>query len=303
MMKNVVTLLFLLVIQTYTFAQDLMEILDEETPSQTTYTSATFKGTRIINGHSVENRKKGVLEFLISHRFGKINDGIDELFGLDDSNIRFALEYALTNDLTLGVGRSSFEKTYDGFVKYKLLKQSTGEKNFPLSVSLFGSVAKKTLKDYDPEEKPSFNDRLFYTTQVLIARKFSENLSLQVSPTHVHRNSVRIDADPHDIYAIGAGGRYKLSKRMSVNAEYFYTINPLKSVNTKNAVALSLDIETGGHVFQLMVSNAITMIEKAFITETTDDFFKGDLHFGFNISRAFQIGNKKNKIPKATYSD
>ncbi|MGS2764663.1 DUF5777 family beta-barrel protein [Sinomicrobium sp. M5D2P9] len=296
-MKKTIFILLFLCVYTQVSAQDLMEILDEETPENKEYVSAAFKGTRIINGHSIENRKKGVLEFLISHRFGRINDGIDELFGLDDSNIRFALEYALTDDLMFGIGRSSFEKTYDGFAKYKLLKQATGEKPFPLSVSLFGSVAWKTLKDYDPEDKPDFSDRLFYTTQVLIARKFNENLSLQLSPTYVHRNSVKTDADPHDIFAVGTGGRYKLSKRVSVNAEYFYTINPLKSVDTKNAFALSVDIETGGHVFQLMVSNAITMIEKSFITETTDDFFKGDIHFGFNISRAFQIGNKRRKIP------
>ncbi|MGS2741019.1 DUF5777 family beta-barrel protein [Sinomicrobium sp. M5D2P17] len=296
-MKKIIFILLFLCVYTQVSAQDLMEILEEETPENKEYVSAAFKGTRIINGHSIENRKKGILEFLISHRFGRINDGIDELFGLDDSNIRFALEYALTDDLMFGIGRSSFEKTYDGFVKYKLLKQATGKEPFPLSVSLFGSVAWKTLKDYEPEDKPDFSDRLFYTTQVLIARKFNENLSLQLSPTYVHRNSVRIDADPHDIFAIGTGGRYKLSKRVSVNAEYFYTINPLKSVDTKNAFALSVDIETGGHVFQLMVSNAITMIEKSFITETTDDFFKGDIHFGFNISRAFQIGNKRRKIP------
>ena len=297
-MKKTIFILLFLCVYTQVSAQDLMEILDEETPENKEYVSAAFKGTRIINGHSIENRKKGVLEFLISHRFGRINDGIDELFGLDDSNIRFALEYAFTDDLMLGIGRSSFEKTYDGFVKYKLLKQATGKEPFPLSVSLFGSVAWKTLKDYEPENKPDFSDRLFYTTQVLIARKFNENLSLQLSPTYVHRNTVTIDADPHDIFAIGTGGRYKLSKRVSVNAEYFYTINPLKSVDTKNAFALSVDIETGGHVFQLMVSNAITMIEKAFITETTDDFFKGDIHFGFNISRAFQIGNKRRKAPE-----
>lgn len=297
-MKKTLLILLFLGLYGHIAAQDLMEILDEETPQHKEYVSATFKGTRIINGHSVENRKKGVLEFLISHRFGRINDGIDEFFGLDNSNIRFALEYALTDDLMFGIGRSSFEKTYDGFVKYKLLKQTTGEKPFPLSVSLFGSTAWKTLKDYDPDDKPDFSDRLFYTTQVLIARKFNEDLSLQLSPTYVHRNTVETDADPHDIFAVGAGGRYKISKRVSVNAEYFYTINPLESVNTKDAFALSVDIETGGHVFQLMVSNAITMIEKAFITETTDDFFKGDIHFGFNISRAFQIGNKKRKNPE-----
>src|SRR5690606_10833614 len=129
--------------------------------------------------------------------------------------------------------------------------------------------------------------------QLLIARKFNEQLSLQITPTYIHRNSVRIAEDPHDIFALGAGLRFKVTRRISINSEYFYTANPLKSVDTKNAFAIALDIETGGHVFQLMFSNANTMIEKAFITETTSNFFKGDIHFGFNISRAFHL--KKHK--------
>src|SRR5690606_168961 len=171
----------------------------------------SFKGTRIINGHSIENRKEGVLEFLISHRFGKIRDGVDQLFGLDDSNIRFALESAINNRIMVGFGRSSFEKTLDGFVQNKLLRQSVEEKVFPVSVSLFGSIARKTLKDYLPENKPAFKDRLFYTSQVLIARKFNKDFSFQISPTYIHRNSVRIEEDPHDFFAIGGGLRYKIS--------------------------------------------------------------------------------------------
>lgn len=274
-------------------AQELLDILESEIPTSTEYVTASFKGTRIINGHSIENRKKGVLEFLISHRFGKISSGEEQLFGLDESNIRFALEYGLTDDIMIGLGRSSFEKTYDGFIKYRLLKQSIGEKEFPLSVSLFGSIARKTLKDYLPENKPGFNERLFYTSQVLIARKFSESFTLQITPTYVHRNSVKIDDDPHDIFAVGAGMRFKLNKRISLNSEYYYTFNPLVSRDVTNSFAIGVDIETGGHVFQLMLSNANTMVEKAFITETTDNFFKGDIHFGFNISRVFHLKKSK----------
>ncbi len=273
-------------------SQDLMDILDKEAPEETTLVAATFKGTRIGNGHSVETRKKGVLEFLISHRFGRVNDGIYQLFGLDESNIRFALEYATTDRLTLGLGRSSFDKSYDGFIKYRLLQQKTGAQNFPISVTLLGSIAQKTLKDYAPENKPDYNDRLAYTSQVIIARKYNSDLSLQIAPTYIHRNMVPSNVDPHDILAIGFGGRYKFTNQVSLNAEYYYNFNPLQSFDVHNALTLSVDIQTGGHVFQLMVSNAITMIEKSFITETTDDFFKGDLHFGFNISRAFQLGNK-----------
>lgn len=290
-------LLFLVCLSYSTQAQELTDILDSEIPATTEYISATFKGTRIINGHSIENRKKGVLEFLISHRFGRISDGEEQFFGIDESNIRLALEYGLTDNIMLGLGRSSFEKTYDGFIKYKLLKQTTGEKTFPVSISLFGSVARKTLKDYLPENEPSFNDRLFYTTQILIARKFNESFSFQLSPSYIHRNSVVIDDDPHDIFALGAGMRLKLNKRMSINSEYYHTFNPLESKEVENVFSIGVDIETGGHIFQLVLSNANTMIEKGFITETTDNFFKGDIHFGFNISRAFHLQKNKTKIP------
>lgn len=268
-------------------AQDLLEELEQQIPTTKNYVTSTFKGTRILNGHSIENRKKGALEFVISHRFGRVNLGIDELFGLDQSNIRFAFEYGLTDNIMVGFGRSSYEKTYDAFIKYKLVKQSKGENAFPVAISLFGSTAVKTIKDYDPADKPSLSQQLFYTSQILIARKFTSNFSLQLTPSYVHRNSVSIEEDPHDIFSLGIGGRMKLNKRISVNGEYFYNFNELVSIDTYNSIALGVDIDTGGHVFQIIISNAITMIEKGFITETTDDFFAGDIHLGFNISRTF----------------
>jgi Membrane bound beta barrel domain (DUF5777) len=294
-MKNFLLIITLLTIGTRVYAQDLMEILDNEKQTKN-HISSTFKGTRIINGHSIENREKGTLEFIISHRFGRLNSGIEQLYGLDESNIRFAFEYGLSNNVTLGVGRSSFEKTYDGFIKYKLVKQSTGANSFPVAISLFGSLAYKTLKNYDPDNIPTDKQRLFYTSQILIARKFNSAFSFQITPTYIHRNSVKIDADPHDIFAVGFGNRIKLNKRVTLNTEYFYTVNSLKSINTENSLAIGIDIETGGHVFQIMLSNAVSMIEKGFITETTDDFFNGDIHLGFNISRAFQTGNRQKKI-------
>lgn len=270
--------------------QDLLQILEEETEETTDIVSATFKGTRIGTGHSVETRKKGVLEFLISHRFGRINGGFYELFGLDESNIRFALEYAATDRFTLGVGRSSFDKSYDGFVKYRLLHQRTGIDPFPVSVTLLGSAAAKTLRDYAPENKPDLTDRMAFTAQALIARKITSNLSLQLSPTYIHRNSVPASADPHDVFALGIGGRMKITNQIALNAEYYHSFHPLESLGPTNALTLGVDIETGGHVFQLLITNAITMIEKSFITETRDDFFGGDIHLGFNISRAFHLG-------------
>ena len=267
-------------------SQDLLDILEREAPKMENIVSATFKGTRIVNGHSIENRKNKELEFIISHRFGRVNTGFEELFGLDQANIRFALEYGLTDDLTAGLGRSSFEKTYDGYLKYSLLKQKTGANAFPFAVSLFGSIAAKSQKAIAGSER-TFAESLFYVGQVLIAKKVNSSLSVQVTPTYVHRNLATIAADPHDIFALGFGTRVKLSKRVSLNAEYYQQFQKLTSINARNSLAFGVDIETGGHVFQIILSNAITMVEKSFITETTGNFFGGDIHLGFNLSRTF----------------
>jgi hypothetical protein len=288
-MKNITTIIFLGLLYFTGTAQELESILEQEAEKTTFDVPATFKGTRIANGQSVETRKKGVLEFLITHRFGRINSGFYNLFGLDEANIRLALEYAITDNLTMALGRSSFEKTYDGYVKYRLLHQKTGEKTFPISLTLFGSATEITLKDYDPDMEPSFADRLTYTSQIFIARKFSHGFSLQLSPTYIHFNTVPTSDDPNDIFALGIGGRIKVSNRVAINGEYYYNFNKFKSFDTYNSIAIGVEIETGGHVFQLVFTNSRPMIEKGFITETTGDFFDGDIHFGFNISRAFHL--------------
>ena len=285
-MKKIFLTVFLILASLQLSSQDLLDVLALEAPVQENIVSATFKGTRIVNGHSIENRKNAELEFIISHRFGRINTGFEELFGLDQANIRFALEYGLTDDLTAGLGRSSFEKTYDGYLKYSLLKQKTGANAFPFAVSLFGSIAAKSQKAIAGNER-TFAESLFYVGQVLIAKKVNSSLSIQVTPTYVHRNLATIAADPHDIFALGFGTRVKLSKRVSLNAEYYQQFQKLTSVNARNSLAFGVDIETGGHVFQIILSNAITMVEKSFITETTGNFFGGDIHLGFNLSRTF----------------
>lgn len=289
-MKKLRIAIFLISVSTSIFSQDdLLDILNEETPKNEleNIVSATFKGTRILNGHSIENRKDSELEFLISHRFGAINLGFDELFGLDQSNIRFALEYGVTDNLTWGIGRSSFEKTFDSFLKYSLIKQRKGEDSFPVAISLFGSIAAKTQDEEFPIINRTFSENLSYVGQVLVARKFSQSFSMQLTPTYIHRNTVRDAADPHSIFAVGIGSRIKLSKRVSLNGEYYMAFDESTSIDAKNSLAFGVDIETGGHVFQLILSNAITMIEKSFIAENTGDFFGGDIHFGFNISRTF----------------
>lgn len=272
---------------------DLLDLLEAEQDKVIQHTEATFKGSRLINGHTIETRKQGVLEFLISHRFGRLNSGAYEFFGLDGANIRLGLEYGLTDWLNVSVGRSSFEKTFDGFLKYKLLRQSSGGRSMPFSVVGFSSMAVKTLKESTPDDADDFSSKLTYTHQLLIARKFDSRLSLQVIPTMIHRNVVTEGNHENDMYALGAGGRYKITNRLTLNAEYYHRFNTPVQDNHFNALSIGIDIETGGHVFQLHVTNSRAMIEKGFIGETTGDFSRGDIHFGFNVSRVFNVNVKK----------
>jgi hypothetical protein len=272
--------------------EDLMNMLEEETGKQTDYTSATFKATRIMNGHSIERMPKGELDVRIHHRFGRINSGAYELWGLDQANVHFGLEYGITNWIMAGIGRGTYEKTFDGFIKLSPLRQSKGAKNMPVSVSLFASTAIAGVKWANPERTNYFTSRLSYVYQVLIARKFNQRFSAQITPSMVHKNLVPAGFDPNDIFALGLGGRVKITNRISFNAEYYYVYKPNKYMSDPvyNPLSIGFDIETGGHVFQLIFTNSLAMIEKGFITETTGQWLKGDIHFGFNISRVFMLG-------------
>ena len=280
------------------FAQDdLMNLLNKDAPKETNYTTATFKSTRIMNGHSIERMPQGQLDVRISHRFGTINSGAYNFFGLDQSNIHLGLEYGIFNWLMVGVGRSEYEKTFDGFAKFSILRQSTGAKVMPVSVSVLTSIALKTLKFPDQTRTNYFTSRLAYVGQILIARKISEVLSVQLTPSYVHRNLVATELDPNDIFAIGAGARVKILKRISLNAEYYYITNPKTYMSQQiyDPLSVGFDIETGGHVFQLFFTNSLGMTEKQFIGGTTGQWKKGDIHFGFNISRVFTL--KKHQKP------
>ncbi len=274
---------------------DLMAQLEQEEAAKdpVKYATATFKTTRLINGHSIENVAEGVLDVKISHRFGTLNGGFYELFGLDNASMRMGVDYGIKSWLMVGIGRSTFQKTYDGFLKVKLLRQCTGAKNIPVSVSLLSTMAVQTLKWADPDRENYFSSRLSYTHQLLVARKFSESLSLQLMPTFIHRNLAIGANEPNDLWALGIGGRQKLSKRVSVNVEYYYMLPGSKLDGTSNSLSVGFDIETGGHVFQLHFTNSTAMTEKNFISETTGKWDRGDILFGFNISRVFTIGKRK----------
>jgi hypothetical protein len=266
-------------------------MLDQDSSKVTNYTTATFKSTHVMNGQSIESMPPGQLDVRISHRFGTLNTGGYNFFGLDQSNIHLSLEYGISNWLMVGVGRGSFEKTFDGFAKFSVFRQSTGAREMPVSVSVFSSIALKSLKWTDPARTNYYSSRLSYVWQVLVARKFNQALSFQLTPTYVHRNLVVTELDPNDLYSIGAGGRLKLTKRISLNAEYYYMLNPKNNFSQQvyNPLTVGVDIETGGHVFQLFFTNSLGTIEKQFIGETTGQWKKGDIHFGFNISRVFTL--------------
>src|SRR5690606_25211589 len=218
-----------------------------------------------------------------------LSGGFYELFGLDNATIRLGFDYGITDRLTIGVGRSSLEKSYDGYIKFKLLRQSKGKKNMPVTLALLATSSIQTLKWAEPDRENLFTSRLYYTFQMILGRKFSERFSLQVSPTVVHRNLVATRAEKNDVYGIGAGGRIKLTKRLALNAEYTYVLPDQIAPQYNNGLSLGFDIETGGHVFQLHFTNSTGMIEKAFFAENTGSWSNGDIHFGFNISRVFTL--------------
>jgi hypothetical protein len=239
----------------------------------------------------------GELDVRFSHRFGTLNEGAYKLWGLDEANIHFGADYGITDWLMVGVGRGTYEKAYDGFLKFSILRQSHGAKNMPFSLSFLSAISVNTLKLNDMllpsgATKVYFWDRVSYVNQLLIARKFSERFSLELNPTLIHNNMTSTEMDPNDVLAIGLGGRFKLTKRISFNAEYYYVVPPIRDYRfdkVHNPIAIGFDIETGGHVFQIMFTNSLAMTEKGFIGQTTGQWGKNDIHLGFNISRVFTL--------------
>lgn len=287
-----VLVVFMLLQSFRTTGQDLQTMLEEQMGESTSYVMATFKATRILNGHSIERMPEGQLDLRISHRFGRINGGAYEFFGLDQANIHISLEYGILDWLMAGLGRGTFEKTVDGFLKISPLRQSSGKKSFPLSLSWMSGMYINGLRSGDPELDIPFEYRMEYAHQLLIARKFGPGFSFQLTPSYLHRNLVKTMADPNDLFAIGAGSRLKISKRISFNAEYFYVFKPDPSTLSEpiyNPLSFGVDIETGGHVFQLILSNSVAMRENGFLGHTSGQWLDGDIHFGFNISRVFQL--------------
>ncbi len=274
-------------------AQDstLMQMLNDSLSvnAKPAYVTGTFKGVHVINMQTVEAPAKGALNFIIMHRFGKLNDGAYNFFGLDNATIRLGLDYGVTDRFSVGIGRSSYLKTFDAYGKYKLLRQTDGSNKMPVTASLLIGIANYTQK-FSDKSYLNAKYRSAYFTQLLLAKKFSNSISLQLVPTWLHYNLVPTVRDKNDVFALGIGGRVKITKRMSINAEYnFVPDNQLVSADRHNSLSLGLDIETGGHVFQLIFTNSQAMTEPQYIGQTTGRWSKGDIFFGFNVSRIFNI--------------
>jgi len=276
---------------------DLLGLIEDDKPVKEEVT-ATFKATRIINGHSIERAREGQLHFRISHRFmtwsvyEDFEDAARSWFGLDGANVQFNFEYGLNDRIMIGLTRTSVQKTYTGFTKISLLRQTQGgSDNVPISLSAFVSAEAIGEEWADPNRENYFSSRMSYVYQILAARKFNERLSLQLSPTMVHRNLVATKTDPNDLFALGMGGRFKLNRSVSFNAEYFLVTPPSgdKAFTNMDCFSVGFDIETGGHIFQLHFTNSRFMTEAGFIGKTQGDWLKSDINFGFNIVRPFAL--------------
>lgn len=313
-----IILLLTTIIASNTFAQDdlLSLVEDDNGDKKHEKVIATFKTSKVINMQSTETVKARTMDFRITHRFGNIGaasgGGVHTLYGFDNStDIRISFDFGITDNLTLGVGRSKQAELLDGMVKYRLLTQTT-DNHIPVSVAFYGDMS------YNPQQAnlfysgmattPGFkhNDihRIAYTGQLLIARKFGSRFSMQLTPTFQHRNFVLANINPdngaeesNDILALGAGFRWKITKRVALIADYYHIFSEYRMNNTAtpyyNPLALGVEIETGGHVFHLNFTNASGIIENNYLTNTTDNWLKGGYKFGFNISRVFNIGKPK----------
>ncbi len=279
-------------------AQDLLDTLDKEYPDTPQYEFATFKASRISIGHSVETRKKGILEIQAFSRFWNIPNYRGQSFIADKLSTRLALEYGISDRLTLGAGGTTLDGVFDGFLKYKLIRQRSDGKGSPLSITLFqnGSYRSKRNRPFpDVNRFDEFSDKLAFTSQLLLARKFTPQFSMQISPTYIHRSSSVFNEDPNHQFAVGIGGRYKLDGHVSIVSDYFYVINPLESINSYDAFSLGVNWELSDVMLQFQLTNTRSMVEDAFITQTPNNFnFKdGNFVFGFNAIFVLHLSQKK----------
>ena len=266
---------------------DLLKELDNLNQNETRFELPAFKALQIGNLQSTKVVDKGDLYMVVAHRFGTIKNGIEDFFGLDQANTKIQLLYGLLPNLQVGISRDSYEKTYSGTAKYKVFRQSD---IVPVNVSLYGSVDVNSQLKTSVYPGLKTSDRFSYTAQILASRSFSQKLSLQLAPIYVRHNLQDLNYTITPTYnqiLLGFGGRYKLLKRLSFNLDYAYNFSKNSNSLYNNPLTMGIDIETGGHVFQLLFTNSRASNDSSFLTETTGDWSKGEISFGFNIVRVF----------------
>ncbi|MFC0077911.1 DUF5777 family beta-barrel protein [Flavobacterium procerum] len=279
-MKNFILLLFLFPLLTFSQTDLLSGV---ETPSAKEKVTSAFKALKIVNLESTKLAAKGDLYFVVAHRFGSIKDGFEGFYGLDNANTQIKFIYGVTNGLNVSAARSEF--AYDFATKYMLFPQI--KDGFPVTIAGFNSLSiNNTLKE-SLYPKLQFKDRLTYVAQLLISRKFSEKLSLEIVPSFFHQNFVDDVDQSNSQYAIGFGGRYKFAKRWSLNMDYAAHLNRASNSLYKNPLSIGFDLETGGHVFQMHFTSSQAIDEAGYLGRTTGDWTKGDIFFGFNLARVF----------------
>ena len=294
-MKQITFLFFLFPLLLFS-QDDLLDELESEIEIDQTVTAA-FKGLKVVNFESTKLASKKDLYFVVSHRFGSVKNGFDDLFGLDNAVTQLKFIYGVNDWLNIGAARSSLLKKYGLHVKYRVLGQVVG--GFPFNIVGYNLVTVNTALDKDLLPNLEFSDRLTYTTQVIISRKISEKLSLLAVPTFIHENlatrstqtglneEVLIFDEENNQFAVGVGGRYKLTTRWSINVDYGIHLNRNSNSNFRNPLSIGFDLETGGHVFQMHFTNAQAMFEEGYIIQGQGDWGDGDFFFGFNLSRVF----------------
>jgi hypothetical protein len=286
-MKNPIIIVFSLFCSLNIIAQDdLLNELNTETNIET-YQLPAFKAMKIGNLQSTKIADKGDFYLIVSHRFGTLKNGFQTFFGFDDANTKMQLLYSFIDGVQVSLSRESLNRTYAGALKIRLYKQST---KFPLNIVAYGTANINTLINRTQYPELKFGDKMSYAAQLLVSRRVSKNLSLLIAPSFVRQNlqDVRvIKTLNHNQFVMGFGGRIKVSKRMSVNADYAYNFNRATNSLYKNPLTLGLDIETGGHVFQLLFSNAQSTNEPGFLSNAEGNWAKGNIFFGFNVVRVF----------------
>lgn len=254
-----------------------------------------FKATRLVNSQTTEMIKKQNFNFQIIHRFGDIagkNGGGQTAFGLDRVNdVLFGFEYGVSDNFNIGLNRSTIGQLIQFEVKYAIMHQTSNDSS-PFALTFIGEAGARPYSVF-----PSFEDRVTWLAQAVIARKFS-GLSLQVSPTFVRDNTPypQLPGNEQQFFAVQAAARIKLTNHTGVLLDYAHPFSSFRSnnVNFEDPIGIGYEVETGGHVFTVNITNSNAISEVNFLSNSQSRFSQGQYRIGFTISRMFDF-RPKNK--------